>query len=53
MKDKMKGLLKKNLHEVKEDIKEDKKVAKAMSAKSKKMDDHCKCEEPKMKKKKK
>lgn len=53
MKEKMKGLLKRNLHEMKEDIKEDKKLAKAMGSKSKKMEHHCECEEPKMKKKKK
>lgn len=53
MKEKMKNLLKRNLHEVKEDIKEDKKVAKAMGAKSKKMEDHCECQETKKMKKKK
>lgn len=53
MKEKMKGLLKKNLHEIKEDIKEDKKVAKALGAKAMKKENHCACEEMKTKRKKK
>lgn len=53
MKEKMKGLLKKNLHEIREDIKEDKKVAKALGSRGMKKEHHCACEEMKMKRKKK